>query len=232
MTSPQPSRSPGPAVTPDTAPDAAAEYPPEPWHLAANAYVSLWTVPVADLPRLPTTERPVTLGGAALVATAWFDYLPSGQLAYHELLSAVVVRGGLTPTATITEIWVDSAASLAGGRALWAIPKELADLAFTDGRGFTATASTAGDGAAGGGDWIATAAFTPRPSLPARLPASFAIRQESTGGPLTSAVRSTAKPAAATAAWNVNPRGPLGYLAGRTPWFSAHLSDARIRFGV
>lgn len=174
----------------------------------------------------------MTLGGTGLVATAWFDYLPSGQMSYHELLSAVVVRGGLTPTATITEIWVDSPASLAGGRALWAIPKELADLEFTGGRGFTATASTNGEDAPGGGDWIATAAFTPRPSLPARMPASFAIRQETTDGPLTSAVRSAAKPGAAAAAWNVNPRGPLGYLAGRTPVLSARLSDARIRFGA
>lgn len=223
---------------PHTTPVAGAEYPPEPWHLAANAYLSLWTVPVGDLPRLPADERPVTRGGTAFVFTAWFDYLPSGQMSYHELLTAVAVRGGFTPTATITEIWVDSPASQAGGRRLWAIPKDRADLDFTYGRGFTATAGTGGasspadEPVAGEGDWIATAAFSPRPTLPARLPANFAIRQESAGGPLTSAVRSSAKPGAATAAWNINPHGPLGYLAGRTPVLSAHLAGARIRFGA
>lgn len=205
-------------------PAYAAEYPPEPWRLTANAYLSLWTVPVADLPRLPATARPLTLGATAFVVTAWFDYLPSGQLSYHELLTAVVVHGGLTPTATITEIWVDSTSSREGGRNLWAIPKELADLEFTHGRGFTAAAS-AGD------EWIATAAFSPRPGLPARLPANFAIRQEAANGPKTSPVRSTAKPGGAAAAWNINPDGPLGYLAGRTPVLSARLADARIRFG-
>ncbi|GAA1226069.1 acetoacetate decarboxylase family protein [Prauserella halophila] len=225
---PAPSHSPvhSPATTPPaTTPAGAPEYPPEPWHLTANAYLSLWTVPAAELPRLPATQRPVTVGGAAFVVTAWFDYLPSGQLSYRELLAAVAVRGGRTPTGTITEIWVDSPSSQAGGRELWAVPKDLADLQLTHGRTVTATASTAAD-------WVATAAFSPRPSLPARLPMNVAIRQQAACGPRTAAVRSTAKPGAATAAWNINPDGPLGYLAGRTPVVSAHLSDARIRFGA
>ncbi|GAA1191532.1 acetoacetate decarboxylase family protein [Prauserella alba] len=228
MASSQPTRTPDHSTPADSTPERSAppQYPPAPWHLAANAYLSLWPVPVASLPRLPAAERPVTASGTAFVVTAWFDYLPSGQMSYRELLSAVVVRGGLTPTATITEIWVDSPASLAGGRALWAIPKDLARLEFTGGHAFTATAST------DGGGWIATAAFSPRPCLPTRLPASFAIRQESSEGPLTSAVRSAAKPGAAAAAWNINPDGPLGYLAERSPLFSAHLSGARIRFGA
>ncbi|KID30349.1 Acetoacetate decarboxylase (ADC) [Prauserella sp. Am3] len=203
----------------------SSEYPPAPWNLTANAYLSLWTVPAADVPRLPTTAAPLTIGSTALVFTAWFDYLPSGQMSYHELLAAVAVQGGRTPTGTVTEIWVDSPASMAGGRALWAIPKDLADLDFTYGRGFTATAGT-------GEDWIATAAFSPRPGPPVRLPATFAIRQEADGVPLTSAVRSTARPQAAASSWNINPSGPLGYLAGHRPRLSLHLGDARIRFGA
>ncbi|MFC4002244.1 acetoacetate decarboxylase family protein [Prauserella oleivorans] len=200
-------------------------YPPEPWHLAASAYLSMWTVPRAELPRVPGIVDPLTLGGRAVVVTAWFDYLPAGQMSYHELLSTVAIHNGLRPTGTITEIWVDSAASMVGGRELWGIPKDLADFEFTYGRGFTATAAT-------GDDWIATAAFSPRPGLPVRLPANFAICQDVGGRRKVSAVESAGKPCLAAASWNINPAGPLGYLAGRRPILSAHLSDVRIRFGA
>ncbi|MBK1788241.1 acetoacetate decarboxylase family protein [Prauserella cavernicola] len=201
------------------------EYPPQPWNLAGNAYLSVWSVPRSGLPRVPATVRPLTIGGNAVVFTAWIDYQPPGQLAYHELLSTVAVRNGPRATGSITEIWVDSEISLAGGRELWAIPKDLATLEFAYGRGFTASAS-AGD------DWIATAAFSPRPGPPVRLPANFAIAQSADGRPLVSDVRSKGKPHAAAASWNINPGGPLGYLAGRRPLLSAHLGDFRIRFGA
>ncbi|PRX45998.1 acetoacetate decarboxylase [Prauserella shujinwangii] len=200
------------------------EYPPEPWHLAGQAYLSVWTVPRADLPRVPAEVTPVTLGGRAIVWTAWIDYRPPGALAYHELLAAVVVRNGLRATATITEIWVDSEVSLAGGRALWAIPKDLATLEFRHGRGFAAAASTASG-------WIATAAFVPRGVPAPAPPAGFSIAQAAAEGVRTSAVRSAGRPQPATASWNVNADGPLGYLAGRRPLASGHLKDFRIRFG-
>ncbi|WP_308431733.1 acetoacetate decarboxylase family protein [Amycolatopsis acidiphila] len=63
--------------------------------------------------------RPVTVLGRAVVATAFVDYLPGGLLPYHELLAAVVVRRGRRLGLTITDIWVDSPASRAGGRELW-----------------------------------------------------------------------------------------------------------------
>ncbi|PXY23561.1 acetoacetate decarboxylase [Prauserella coralliicola] len=201
------------------------EYPPEPWNLAGNAYLSVWAVPLADLPRVPGVVDPITVAGKTVVFTAWIDYQPPGELSYRELLSTVAVRNGLRATGSITEIWVDSEVSLRGGRELWGIPKDLATLEFSYGRGFTASAST-------GGDWIATAAFSPRPGPPVRLPANFGIAQEVGGKALVSDVRSKGRPHAASAGWNINPNGPLGYLAGRRPLVSAHLGDFRIRFGA
>lgn len=199
-------------------------YPPQPWNLAGDAYLSVWTVPRETLPRMPAVVRPVTLRGQVIVVTAWIDYTEPGQLSYHELLSTVAVRGGRTPTGTITDIWVDSEVSLAGGRELWGIPKELATLEFSGGRTFTASAST-------GDDWIATAAFSPRTGPPVSPPASFAIAQAVSGTPLVTPVRSSGRPMLASASWNINPDGPLRYLADRRPLFSARLRDFRLRFG-
>lgn len=199
-------------------------YPPEPWNLAGDAHLSVWQVPADRLPRLPGIVTPVTLGGRALVVTAWIDYRPPGEMSYHELLATVAVRRGVRPTGSITEIWVDSEASLAGGRELWGIPKDLATLTFTGGRGFTGSASTERD-------WIATAAFASRCGPPASLPASFAIVQSVHGTPLASRVTSRGRPRLASARWNINPAGPLGYLAGRKPLLSAQLLDFRLRFG-
>ncbi|GAA4296590.1 hypothetical protein GCM10023148_57270 [Actinokineospora soli] len=79
-------------------------YPPEPWDLRGAAVVSVWW-----------RRGPV--------CTAFVDYQPDGVMAYHELLVARPTRHGVT----IPSIWVDSPASRAGGRDLWAIPKDLAD---------------------------------------------------------------------------------------------------------
>src|SRR5690348_12388115 len=105
-------------------------YPPSPWSLRGRMHVSVWAVPVADVPALPASlsgaVRVVRLFGRAFIGTAWVDYQPGGDLSYHELLSAVLTRAGWRPRVTITHIWVDSVASRDGGRALWGIPKDLA----------------------------------------------------------------------------------------------------------
>lgn len=122
-----------------------SDYPPEPWRLAGEACLSMWRLPVDEVPGLPAGAEPILIGGRASVFTAWIDYRPPGQLSYHELLCAVAVHGrGLA--ASITQIWVDSEISRDGGRELWGIPKELASFGFTGRRTFTAatgiTAST------------------------------------------------------------------------------------------
>lgn len=199
------------------------DYPPEPWNLAGQAYLSLWRVPVSGLPDLPDGVEPMVTGGRAQVFTAWVDYQEPGQLAYHELLATVAVRGERL-SSSITGIWVDSEVSLAGGRALWGIPKELAALGFTHGRTFTASAATHED-------WIATAAFTARPSLPVKLPAAFDVVQMLDGRLKRSPVRAKARPHPAAADWKINADGPLGFLAGQRPILSAHLRDFTLLFG-
>ncbi|MEV0129792.1 acetoacetate decarboxylase family protein [Dactylosporangium sp. NPDC050688] len=122
-------------------------YPPPPWSLRGRMHVSVWAVPVADLPALPLelagAVRVLRLGRRGLVGTAWVDYRPGGDLSYRELLCAVLTRAGWRPRVTITHIWVDSVASRDGGRALWGIPKDLADLTLPAGPATDAVAGSA-----------------------------------------------------------------------------------------
>ena len=215
-------------------------YPPEPWDLRGQMYVSIWSVPRAVLPSLPEgltrVVRPVTIGGRGLIGAAWVVYEPGGVLHYRELLAAVLVRDGLRPRVSITDIWVDSQASLAGGRELWGIPKDLAELEITDavsasagtGAGTDAVSASTGTGAGP----IAGARVTPGRRLPGRWPTGFSVAQLLGGRVHTTPVRGRAGLQTGSAKWDVDPAGPLAYLAGRQPLLTLALRDFRLVFGT
>ncbi len=113
-------------------------FPPSPWHLTGDMVVSLWRVPADDLPPwpLPHGVRPWVVRRRATLLTFWVDYRPGGVLAYREFLIALAVRHGRGLAGSTVAAWVDDERSLAGGRALWGIPKEPGVIALgTDGRG-------------------------------------------------------------------------------------------------
>jgi hypothetical protein len=193
------------------------EYPPEPWTLRGHGCVSLWTVRTRDLPALPEGVRPVTAAGRALVATAFVDYLPGGLLAYRELLAAVVVRRGVRTGLSITHIWVDSPASKAGGRELWGIPKDLADLEITP--GFTATAAG-----------IAEARHTSR-GRGVPLPVAGPVFQTRNGALARTPVRASGRGRFAGVRWRIAPDGPLGWLRDRKPFLGLSVVSFRMTFG-
>lgn len=196
------------------------DYPPEPWNLRGQAYISAWRLPVRQLPDLPMGVRPVVVGRHGFVLTAWVDYEAGGVLSYHELMATVAVRNRNRVAASITDIWVDSPESLAGGRALWHIPKQLADFDMSHGP-FTAGART-DEGV------IAESTFRHVAGLPAPLPAGFSVFQE---GIKRSPVRVSARLALARSTWKIEPSGPLGFLHGRAPFASFAAHDFRMRFG-
>jgi hypothetical protein len=86
-------------------------FPSPPWDLHAEMWLSLFAV--RDSGR---EDRPAGLYGAAFV-----DYGEGGVLSYHELLVARLLGDGRVPRVRVTDIWVDSPESRAGGRALWAL---------------------------------------------------------------------------------------------------------------
>jgi hypothetical protein len=200
-------------------------YPPQPWHLRGQLYLSIWAVPRSALPTLPVEPdaRPLLLAGRALVGAAFVRYEPGGVLQYRELLAAVLVRQRRPrrPRVSIMDIWVDSVASRDGGRELWGIPKDLADLVVDAGPHRAAV-----DGAE-----IAAARFTRGARLPGRWPVPMAVSQRLAGAVVTTKVRGTAALRLGRAAWTAAAGGPLRYLSGRRPLLTMTIADFRLRFG-
>jgi hypothetical protein len=217
-------------------PDVEVTYPPGPWQLGGTMDVSVWRVPPSDLPRsldlaLPDGAAPVVVGGQSLVGTAFVRYEPGGVLAYDELLSAVLVRQGRRPRITVPDIWVDSPASLAGGRELWGIPKLLASFERSPGRRGTTWQATSE--AAGAEDTTVLAELEVRAGrvLPGwrRLPLPMTQRLGEVE--ITSSARSLARVRLARHAWRFPVGSPLRYLEGRRPVLSVRLERMSVTFG-
>ncbi|MFE6822066.1 acetoacetate decarboxylase family protein [Streptomyces sp. NPDC057690] len=200
------------------------DYPDEPWHLAGQMYLSLWLMPRTDLPPVTPGTRHLTVGGRGLVGAAWVVYENDSVLHYNELLRAVLVRDGARPRVCITDIWVDSETSLAGGRALWGIPKETAIFEVQRSDGISCAAKT-------GRGTLAAGRYTERGGLPGRWPLAFRLAQTLDGRIKTSRVRSRAALRLARAEWTAPADSRLGALTHRAPLVSLTLRDFTLRFG-
>lgn len=156
----------------------------------------------------------------------WVVYGPGGTMTYDELAVARIVR---TPEgkigASIPLIWVDSPASLAGGRALWGIPKELAEFGRAQEADLFRAWAALGD--------TPLAAFTYEPSfdLPGRRRVGARFVQEADGSPLVSPGRLEGRMGAGRGRWSFRRDGPLGFLEGLTPLATVRFSDADMTFG-
>jgi acetoacetate decarboxylase len=112
-------------------------YPAPPWLLRGSAIGIVRLVDSAVAARyLPHGLKVVnvlpgrTLGGL-LLAT----YGPGSTLQYHELIAfSGLARRGMRVGAWISHIYVDDPLSVAGGREIWGLPKELAVFHFVGDR--------------------------------------------------------------------------------------------------
>jgi hypothetical protein len=202
-------------------------YPPEPWALRGQMHVAVWLVPRAGNTShpVPAGTRRLLVAGREVVGTAWVDYQPVGVLTYRELLVATLVRDGVRPRATITGIWVDSVPSRDGGRALWAIPKDLARFAFSVEPGDFSAEAHIDDQS------IASASVRRGVRLPGRWPVRFRVVQDRDGQPQTTRVRATARIQIGRSDWHFAPDGPLAHLRGLRPRVTVTLADFRMTFG-
>jgi hypothetical protein len=202
-------------------------YPQAPWQMHGQLWLSLFRVHAGDHP-----DRAPGVYGVALV-----EYQPPSPLTYHELLVAHLVETGAKPAkaVSITDIWVDSPQSVAGGRELWAIPKDLCDFtAATSRRGplsstrWTATLE---------GQPIAAAAFSDVSRLAPRLPFKGATWQQRTapdpraGEAVTAWLTGSSKTLPCRASWTFDPAGPLGWLHGKRSLASFRQADFTMSFG-
>lgn len=197
-------------------------YPPAPWRMHGHLWLSLFHI------REDVDERhPAGQYGVALVS-----YEEPSPLTYGELLLARTTRDSQGRRAvTITDIWVDSPASRAGGRELWAIPKELCDF----------DRESAYRGPVTSTDWtasvdrrpIAEAHFTDVSRVAPRLPFTGRVEQPGIAEhPETAQVvmRGSAKALPCRARWTFADDGPLGFLREARQLGSFRMASFRLLF--
>ncbi|WP_051551288.1 acetoacetate decarboxylase family protein [Nocardioides sp. URHA0020] len=199
-------------------------YPAAPWAMVGQLWLSIFRL------REGVDElRPAGTYGAAFVS-----YEPGSPLTYSELLVARLV-----PTehhgrcVSITDIWVDSPASVAGGRELWAIPKGLCDFQLdTSHRGPLSSTTWS---ASLGRRPIATASFTDVTRAIPRVPFTGTTWQpgidDTDGEERTAVLRGSAKAFPARGRWDFAPDGPLGWMRGARQLASFRQADFRMSFG-
>lgn len=181
---------------------------------------------------------------AGTYCVALVSYEEPSPLTYHELLVARTTKakpagsasdrrpdGGSRRAVTITDIWVDSESSQAGGRTLWAIPKELCDFDMESSFRGPVTST----------DWtalaerrpIVEASFTDVSRAALRVPFTGRVIQPGiTEHPATAHVlmKGTAKALPCRARWTFASDGPLGFLAEARQLGSFRMSSFRLTF--
>ncbi len=116
------------APIPDLAHTPEVNYPAAPWRMSGQFWAGVFRGTVAA--RLPGSLKP--LGGPYWRVLALVRYR-AGTLAYDELLFGAPARHGLRVGVYVEGLWVDSVASLWGGRRIWGLPKLLARFTWEDG---------------------------------------------------------------------------------------------------
>lgn len=192
-------------------------YPAAPWNMHGQMWLSVFSVREGE-----RSGHPAGKYGVGLVR-----YEDPSPLTYSELLVARPVKGAVT----ITDIWVDSAESMAGGRELWAIPKELCDFAFETSRTGPLSRTTWSAGL--GPRPIVEARFTDASRFAVRVPFKGRTEQPGIdGGPdLSATLTGSAKTLPCRSHWSFDANGPLAWLAGKRPVASVRMSDFRMSFG-
>jgi acetoacetate decarboxylase len=165
---------------------------------------------------------------------AFVSYEEGSPLTYSELLVARALprSDGKGRKVTITDIWVDSPASVAGGRELWCIPKQLCD--------FDLDASHRGP--LSRTDWsaslerrpVASAAFTDVSRAALRTPFTGSTWQPPLpegGGEKGAVLRGSAKALPARARWDFAADGPLAFLRDARQLASFRMAAFRMSFG-
>lgn len=197
-------------------------YPPAPWHMHGSMWLTAFRL------REAADER----HSAGTYGVALVSYEEPSPLTYHELLVARTVKDRAGKGAvTITDIWVDSPASQAGGRELWAIPKDLCDFDL----------ETSFRGPVTSTDWSATlerrpiveARFTDVSRAALRVPFSGRVEQPGIAEhPETADVvmKGTAKALPCRGRWSFAADGPLGFLRGARQLGSFRMSGFRLHF--
>ncbi len=111
-------------------------YPQAPWTLKGNALLTLHLIDVEKVRHLVNPELNIisVLPGKTIGGVYFSNYSSGSVLEYSELIvvPAVVSYQGKFG-AWISHIYVDNPDSVAGGREIWGLPKELAEFSWLRG---------------------------------------------------------------------------------------------------
>ncbi|MBZ0299628.1 MAG: acetoacetate decarboxylase family protein [Anaerolineae bacterium] len=112
-------------------------YPPAPWKATGFVAQSLKLIDVEKARRFVPPELTVVpvLPGKTLGAVYLAEYGPGSALEYNELIVApALTRRGSVIRFWISHIYVDNPDSMAGGREIWGLPKEIAQFTWSPDR--------------------------------------------------------------------------------------------------
>lgn len=116
----------------------ASPYPEPPWRMHGRGVFLAVRVPVGEV-ALPQGMKPLAVGGQALGLLAFIEYTEPSPLVYRELIfmpcmvRAEAEGGKQVRGHWVARMYVDSEASLRGGREIWALPKTLAQFSLREG---------------------------------------------------------------------------------------------------
>ena len=109
-------------------------YPPAPWKATGFVVQSLKLIDIERARRFVPSELKIVpvLPGKTLGAVYVAEYTAGSALEYSELIIApALTRRGSKFRFWISHIYVDNADSMAGGREIWGLPKEMADFKWS-----------------------------------------------------------------------------------------------------
>jgi len=202
-------------------------YPPAPWNMVGQLWMSLFRLSAPAGPPQHPLRSPGVYG------VAFVSYEPGSPLTYSELLVARPIRSDRHGRrVSITDIWVDSPASVVGGRELWAIPKQLCDFDHESVRRGPLTST----------EWatsfgrhpIASARFTDVSKAMLRTPFKGGTWQpgidDTDGEDRTATLTGSSKALPCRGYWDFAGDGPLGWLRGARQLGSVRMADFRMSF--
>lgn len=197
-------------------------YPPPPWHLHGESVqaVRLVSIELARSWVSPRLKIVPVAPGMTLAAVFCAKYGSSSTLRYHELAVApALTRIGNRVGFWISHIYVDSPQSVAGGREIWGLPKELAEFHW---RGSGAVDIVQGAERLCSLEW---SAFGPRLPAPLFLP----LLSERNAELLAFHGRGTGRVRLCRGSVNIAQHAPFAPIG---PGHSWHMAEARIRLKV
>lgn len=107
-------------------------YPSAPWTLQGFALQTLQLIDVERVrPFIPEEFEIISILPGKTLGGVYLSYYDSGSLTYSELIVAAgIVRYGSKIGGWVSHIYVDNINSVAGGREIWGLPKELAEFTW------------------------------------------------------------------------------------------------------